>query len=176
MKKSLLVAAIITTSALSAAQTFAADGNINFIGTITDTACTITNSPTNPLNVTLGSVSKTAFNGAGSTAAPTKFSIELTNCPVTVTGATVKFDGTSANSDNTALKLTQVAGVATGVGIQLSDATGAVVPLYTASSVYPLSEGTNELNFIARYLALTDTASITTGSANSTSQFTIAYN
>lgn len=173
MKRNILTA-IIASSFMLPTGVFAADGTINFIGTITDTACTVTNTPTNPLTVTLGTVSKKAFTGAGSTAAPTKFSIELTDCPVTVTSATVKFDGTSANNDNTALKLTQDTGVATGVGIQLSDATGAIVPLYTASSPYPLAEGTNNLDFIARYLALSDT--VTAGPANSTSQFTIVYN
>lgn len=174
MKKNLFVITLVTAGMLSTTTAFAADGQINFIGTITDTACTVTNSPSNPLTVTLGTVSKQAFTGAGSTAAPTKFTIELTDCPITATSATVKFDGISANSDNTALKLTQDAGVATGVGIRISDVTGAIVPLYTASSPYTLTTGINKLDFVARYLALTDT--VTAGPANSTSQFTIIYN
>ncbi|SPX81834.1 Type-1A pilin [Morganella morganii] len=174
MKKNLLIAVLAAAGIMSTAGALAADGQINFVGTITDTSCTVTNDPSNPLTVTLGTVSKNAFTGTGSTAAPTKFAIELTDCPITATSAVVKFDGTSANSDNSALKLTQDVDVATGVGIQLSDATGAVVPLYTASNLYNLSEGTNQLDFVARYLALADT--VTAGSANSTSQFTIIYN
>lgn len=167
---------LLSVSALSAANVYAADGQINFTGTITDEACTVTNNTTNPLNVALGTVSKNAFTGAGSTAAPTKFTIALTDCPATVTSATVKFDGTSANSGNTALQLTQESGVATNVGVQISDSSNVVIPLYTASKAYALSTGANNLDFIARYFALADTDSITSGPANSTSQFTIVYN
>lgn len=176
MKKSILIAAVMTTCTISSAYTYADDGRINFIGKITDTACTITNNTTNPLDVTLGTVSKTAFTGAGSTAAPTKFVISLTDCPVAATSATVKFDGTSANAANTALKLTDDAEVAKGVGIQLSDATGGIVPLYSPSQAYTLNAGNNGLDFVARYVALSETKDIESGSANSTAQFTILYN
>ncbi|MUM52817.1 fimbrial protein [Klebsiella variicola] len=177
MKKDTLLAGVITASLLSTAVAFADDGKINFIGTITDTACTVVNTVTNPLTVTLGTVSRTALDGAaGKTAAPTDFKIKLTDCPASLNGhtANVKFDGISANSDNTALKLTQDSGVATGVGIQISDNTGAVVPLYTPSSAYNLVTGDNSLDFVARYLAVAN--SVTAGPANSTSNFTIVYN
>ncbi|MNR35188.1 fimbrial-like adhesin protein SfmF [compost metagenome] len=91
--------------------------------------------------------------------------------------ATVKFDGTSADGDNTALKLTQESGVATGVAIQLGDDTGAVLPLYTASKAYPLQAGAgvaNNLDFVARYIATA--ASVTAGPANSVASFTVNYN
>lgn len=162
---------------LSAAPALAADGQINFVGSITDTACTVTNSPSNPLTVTLGTVSRTSLDGAaGKTAAPTDFKIALTGCPASLNGhtANVKFDGVSANSDNSALKLTQDTGVATGVGIQITDSTGAVVPLYTPSSTYNLVTGDNSLDFVARYLSLG--SAVTAGPANSTSNFTIIYN
>lgn len=177
MKKGTLLAGVITASLLSTTAALADDGKINFIGSITDTACTVVNSVTNPLTVTLGTVSRTALDGAaGKTAAPTDFKILLTSCPATLNGhtATVKFDGVSANSNNSALKLTQDTGVATGVGIQISDNTGAVVPLYTPSSAYNLVTGDNSLDFVARYLAVANT--VTAGPANSTSNFTIIYN
>ncbi len=179
MKKNLLVASIISAGifSLSASNALAADGQINFIGTITDTTCTVVNTPENPLTVTLGTVSRTSLDGgAGKTAAPTAFKINLTNCPASLNGHTtnVKFDGVSANSDNSALKLTQDTGVATGVGIQITDNTGAVVPLYTPSSAYNLVTGDNSLDFVARYLSIA--SAVTSGPANSTSQFTIVYN
>ncbi|HGM6627010.1 TPA: fimbrial protein [Serratia marcescens] len=179
MKKNLLVAGVISAGifSLSANNAMAADGRVNFIGTITDATCTVVNTPANPLTVTLGTVSRTSLDGgSGKTAAPTSFNIALTNCPTSLNGhtASVKFDGTSATSDNSVLQLTQDNGVATGVGIQISDYTGNPLPLYTSSAAYKLVTGSNNLNFVARYKSIAD--SVTSGPANSTSQFTIVYN
>jgi major type 1 subunit fimbrin (pilin) len=154
----------------------AADGQVNFKGEIIDSACEVVNSVSNPLDVTLGQVAKTAFTGAGSTAAATKFTLQLKNCPESVTSAAVKFDGTADAGDNNVLQLTQDTGVATGVGIQLSDASNAVLPLFTASTSYPLVSGTavNNLDFVARYIATDET--VTAGPANSVASFSINYN
>ncbi|EOF4707182.1 MAG: fimbrial protein [Klebsiella huaxiensis] len=176
MKKSLIATALIiggfATSAVSAD-----DGQINFVGEITDAACTIVNDMANPLEVTLGTVSRTSLDGAaGKTAAPTAFNIQLENCPPALEGAAaqVKFDGLSANGDNTALALTADTDVATGVGVQISDSQNKVVPLFTSSSAYTLTAGDNNLPFVARYLAIADV--VTAGPANSTTNFTIVYN
>lgn len=175
MKKNLIAAAVATVSILSASSAFAADGQVNFTGEIIDAACTVVNSVSNPLEVNLGKVAKTAFTGSGSTAAATKFTLQLKDCPATVNTASVKFDGTSAAGDNSVLALTQESGVATGVGIQLSDASNAVLPLFTASAAYPLSSTqTNDLDFVARYIATA--ADVTAGPANSVASFTVNYN
>lgn len=177
MKKNLIVAALVA-GAMSASVASADDGRINFVGEVTDSACTVTNSVTNPLTVTLGKVARTAFTGAGSTAAPTKFTIALTNCPDSVSSATVKFDGTADTNVSSVLALTAATGedavTAGGVGIQIMDKQNVVVPLHTASSAYALSEGANNLDFVARYYATA--ATVTAGQANSTSNFTIVYN
>ena len=86
----------------------------------------------------------------------------------------MKFDGTADSYVNTILALTQETGVATNVGIQLTDNKNIVVPLHTASSAYPLTAGDNNLDFVARYYATA--ATVTPGPANSTSNFTIVYN
>ncbi|WP_225684777.1 fimbrial protein [Klebsiella michiganensis] len=88
--------------------------------------------------------------------------------------ATVKFDGTADSSVGTILALTQEPGVAQGVGIQLMDNKNVVVPLYTASSAYPLQPGENSLAFVARYYATSST--VNAGFANATSTFTLNYN
>lgn len=170
--KKLIIAASIIASVSTAA--FADDGKINFIGAITDDACTVVNDMSSPLTVTLGTVSSKAFNAAGSTASPTQFTIALKDCPSTMTSAKVKFDGTADSNVNTILALTQDTGVATNVGIQLTDNKNIVVPLHTASSAYPLTAGDNNLDFVARYYATA--ATVTPGPANSTSNFTIVYN
>ncbi|EJD6585053.1 fimbrial protein [Providencia rettgeri] len=172
MKKLLISAGIL--SSLFACHTNASDGQINFTGTITDTACTVTNNTTSPLSVILGTVSSKAFIASGSTVAPTKFQIALTGCPDTMKTAAVKFDGISANSDNSVIKLTAGSGVAENVGVQIVDSTGKVVPLFTNSSAYNLTGGANNLQFVARYISLADT--VKAGKADSTAQFTIVYN
>lgn len=171
--KKCLIAAVMMTGAMSA-SVFADDGKINFYGSITDTACTVVNNMSNPLSVMMGTVSSKAFTGAGSTASPTKFTIALKDCPKSVSSATVKFDGTADSNVNTLLALTQQTDMAKGVGIQLMDNKNVVVPLYTASSAYPLSPGNNNLDFVARYYATAST--VTAGQANSTSNFTLNYN
>lgn len=173
MKKLAISAAIISSLTLSSVA-FAEDGTINFVGTITDEACTVVNNVTNPLTVTLGNVARSAFTGKGSTAAPTKFTIALKDCPSSITSATVKFDGESHAQMNTILALTDVTGVAKGVGIQLADVNNNTIDLYTSSQPYLLGEGDYNLDFMARYYATAD--NVEAGPANSTSSFTIVYN
>ncbi|WP_265524895.1 fimbrial protein, partial [Providencia rustigianii] len=73
------------------------------------------------------------------------------------------------------IKLKQETGVATGVGIQITDDVNTIIPLFTASKTYPLKNGVeNSLDFRARYIAKSDT--VTTGPANGTATFTINYN
>ncbi|AHG20962.1 ferrous iron transporter B [Chania multitudinisentens RB-25] len=172
MKKNIIVATLVAAGAMGSVSAFAADGQINFTGEIIDSACEVVNNVSSPLNVSMGKIAKTAFSGKGSTAAATKFTLQLNNCPATLTGATVKFDGTTVAGDNSVLALTS--GGATGVGIQLSDSSS-VLALNTASASYPLqSTGTNNLDFVARYVATA--ATVTAGAANAVASFTINYN
>ena len=85
----------------------------------------------------------------------------------------MKFDGTSNGVNKNLLALDSGTGVATGVGIEIADKNGTAIPLHTASTDYALAEGSNTLDFVARYVS-TGTA-VTTGTANGTSQFTIIY-
>ncbi|HID9876333.1 fimbrial protein [Serratia ureilytica] len=175
MKSKIIALSVILSACSISPLALAADGTVNFTGEIIDAACTVTNDPTNPLTVNLGKVARTAFPSAGATAAPTKFTIKLTNCPATVSSAQITFDGKADNGNNEVLALTAETGVATGVGVQLTDDDSTVVPLYTASKAYPLvANQENDLNFIARYISTAD--SVTAGPANSTTDFTITYN
>ena len=171
----LFIAATVGCSASAFAATNG-EGQINFTGEIIDSACQVVNGLSNPLNVELGKVSKTVFTGAGSTSTLTKFNIELTNCPETVTSAAINFGGTPDINNNTALAITPDTDAATGVAIQLVDASGQPVSLYTPSKEYPLTSGTavNDLEFGARYMQTQ--AAITAGPANSVSTFTVIYN
>ncbi|MGB7801546.1 fimbrial protein [Buttiauxella sp.] len=175
MKKNLIAMAIAATAVLSAANAFAAAGQVNFTGEIIDAGCDVVNTVANPLTVNLGKVAKSEFTTNNSLAAATEFKIQLTNCPVTVATASIKFDGTALNGDNSVLKLTQDTGVASGVGVQISDAAG-VLPLFQNSAAYSLTSGStmNNLPFVARYKAVSST--VTPGPANATANFSVIYN
>lgn len=176
MKKTLL-AIILSATAVSSA--FAADGTINFTGSVTATACKIGITP----DVAMGKISSSGFTKKGVRSAATTFSIKLNECPEAgSTSATVKFDGTAAGGDNNVLALTSDS-TATGLGLQIYDNTDKIVPLATASSPYTLATkkagddtklGNNELSFAARYIATADT--VAAGTANATAQFTVNYN
>lgn len=171
----LFIAAVAGCSASAFAATDG-EGQINFTGEIIDSACQVVNGLSNPLNVQLGKVAKTVFTGAGSTSTATKFDIQLTDCPETVTSAAVNFGGTPDTDNNSTLAITPDGDAATGVAIQLLDAAERPVSLYTPSSQYPLTAGStvNNLEFAARYIQTQ--AAVTAGPANSVSTFTVIYN
>lgn len=174
MKKNILASLIAATSLFAVNNALAADGTIDFTGEIIDQACELA-SGSDALKVNLGKVSKTSLPNTGSTAAATKFTIKLINCPTTVTSATVKFDAESYVGDDTVIALKNDTNAAKGVGIQITDDVNAVVPLFTASKAYTLKDGVeNNLDFRARYIAKSDT--VTPGPANGTATFTINYN
>ncbi|NCG55179.1 fimbrial protein [Serratia fonticola] len=171
MKKIALISAIVV---MSAAQTaMAADGVINFSGNITSTACTV-NTSSATQTVTLGTISSTAFNGSGSTAAPTRFTIELTTCPVAVSQAKVRFDGTTSSGNPSIVGLNS-GQTATNVGVAIYEKDSAtLIPVGTASAGVALSStGVNTMAYIAKYMA-TDTT-VGAGTANATATFTITY-
>lgn len=186
MKKTLLAAALATTTLLTASATFAADGTLSFTGDIKDTTCVVDfgGASGTALTIPMGTFAKSAFSGgAGTTANASKFSVKLKTCPVAYTKATVEFDGTPDSNDSKVLALTAGTGAdapASGVGVQIIDKDGTVLPLKTASASYALvsgttaSDNTNSLDFTARYVATA--ATVTSGKANATANFTVKYN
>lgn len=176
MQKNILTSTFIAVS-LYATAVNAADGTINFTGTIMDAACNVTTATKNQ-TVALGSVNRTAFNAAGDTAAPTKFSIVLENCPTTVSKATVRFDGPIDSANTTLLALSPAGGGTTNatgvaVGIYESDA-ATLIPIATKSKEHTLSStANNQLDFIAKYVSTA--AAVTQGPANAATNFTIDY-
>ncbi|KFK93154.1 MULTISPECIES: fimbrial protein [unclassified Serratia (in: enterobacteria)] len=175
MKKNLLAIAVLASSSVFSLHAAATDGDVKFTGEITDVTCKVDTGSATPLAVTLGKVAKTSFPDAGARASATKFTLQLSACPDTITSAKVKFDGTAIPGTNGLLALTDEAGVATGIGIELSDDSNSVLPLFTASKAYTLQKDVvNNLDFVASYISTSKT--ITTGPANATASFTINYN
>ncbi len=151
----------------------AADGTVHFTGTITADACTINGGTTGPLEVALGTVASSAMAGVGTKSTPTKFTIALTECDASLTSAAVKFDGTADATDATLLKLDSDS-TATGVGIEIGEADGTPLGLFTASKSVAIASGAASLDFVGRYKSTA--AAPVAGAANGTSQFTINYN
>jgi major type 1 subunit fimbrin (pilin) len=150
MKKKVIIAMLAASSALTMTHAFAAAGTVNFNGNILDSACDVDVASQNQV-VVLGDYYKTEFPATGSRTAATKFDIVLKNCPVTVTNAKVRFDGTPDVTNSSLLAIdTSVAGAATGVAINLMTADKSDLPLHGSNSyTYALSStADNTLNFM----------------------------
>lgn len=176
MKNKLYSIGLFSLLSIVSLNTMASDGEINFTGSVTDTACTIDIGAGNKMTVALGDVAKTSFTGVGSTSSDTKFDITATACPSAL-AATVKFDGVAYAGDPNVLALdTPGTGTAaTGIGVQIKDSTMTVVPLATSSSSYTLvATEPNILSFYASYIQ--KDATVVSGVGNATAQFTLNYN
>lgn len=187
MKRNWITGSFVLCTMFMANQALASDGVVHFTGEVIDSTCEVT-TDTIGQTVALGKVNKSAFTTVGTTAAPTEFSIKLDKCPATYTQAAARFDGTEASDGNGDLAIgTPVtaatpgdytgdgtAAAATGVAIRIYNRTdNSQVKLYKDSSYTTIDSGKAELKFIARYIATS--ASVTPGTANADSQFTIEY-
>ena len=151
----------------------AADGTVRFTGSITDQTCSIDSGSLNQ-TVILGKISKSSINGnVGLKSSPTRFTLVVKSCPETVKVATLKFDGVGDDKYPNLLTLDSGSGVATGVAVEIADKTGVPIPLHVNSPEYDLTSGTNNLDFVARYVSTA--AAVSVGIANATTQFTIVY-
>ena len=173
---SLTKAAVLVALAASAQAALAADGNVNFVGKIIDTPCSVSPNSAN-LTVPLGSVSTTSMNGGvGKRSTPAKFTIDLLNCsPAAGATATVSFTGTAdASGNKLRVGVGEVTGTfATGVSIEIADSAGTPINLGASSAAYPLVAGNNSLRFQASYISTA--AAVTVGTGNAVAQFTVAY-
>lgn len=179
MKGKLAAVAFLTTLGM-ASSVLAEDGKVDFTGNIIEAGCQVDSSLTSPQTVKLGDVAKASLATAGAVAANTTFSLKLTGCPDDLKGkpVTVKYSGTPDTVNNDYLQLTDAGGadVAEGVAIQLLNGDGSDLPLSTESKAATIdaSAGTATMKFSAQYVATT--ASVKSGKANGTVNFTMTYN
>ncbi|MEG2431184.1 MAG: fimbrial protein [Acinetobacter sp.] len=198
MKRNLIATILALSSLTAAGHVMASDGTVHFRGEITDAGCTIDTGDADKY-VDMGRVARTKLDNVGVMSDPTEFTIALTNCPATYTKVAMKFDGESDPASDGDLKIgsagapgaaaapvndaTHPSGdytgsgaaiAATGVAIRISNPSGTQVKLYNESEpVTVAADGSANLKFIARYIATTKT--VTAGTANADSQFTITY-
>lgn len=152
--------------------------NLKFTGTIVASACDVDTSSANQ-DVTIGQFSPADFPTVGTTTAAAKFNIKLKDCSADIAGSKVLFSGTSDNSDQTLLALSDTGKgtegkMATGIGVQILDANQNPISINNSDSdVYPLVEGDNTLDFYLRYKSTkTD---VTAGDATAVMYFDMNY-
>ncbi|EMC1015532.1 chaperone-usher fimbrial major subunit [Enterobacter bugandensis] len=191
MKRNIFTGILALSSLFLANQVIASDGIVHFRGEVVDTTCEVT-SDTAGQTVNIGKVGKTAFTGIDSTASVKDFHIRLDKCPTTYTQAAVRFDGTEDKDTigkgylaigtpvvgDTGTDGTFTGGdtavAATGVAIKLYNLKDdTAVPLYGNSAYSPITAGKADLGFKAKYVQTL--ATVTPGTANADSQFTIEY-
>lgn len=171
---------------MAAVNAQAADGQVEFTGSINDNACTITSTNVKKA-VDLGQVRLIDFaNTVGATAGSVPFSISLENCSTsTLKNAAITFRGQQSATDPTVLGMSGDNQVA-GVGIQINDArTGSKLALNAASNDFALRPQTNTFDFTASYVRLVvDTEGkegaagvrgIGTGQVNALASFDVTY-
>jgi major type 1 subunit fimbrin (pilin) len=154
----------------------AADGTINFEGSVLETACTATASLP---KVAMGAISKVALDKAGATSLGKPVSIALSSCPEAAKTATITFAGTPDSDRSDLFKIVAGAGTAaTGIGLALyyNDAGNSTLIVPNTITVQKTLNTTTDtvFNFTAKYMATKD--AVTAGDANASTSFTVNYN
>ena len=181
--------ALAPAMATAAVPTTPATGTVTISGTVYDTTCSVSNGSSGNITVALPSVTAATLSGAGVTAQPTAFSLMLTGCPVSTTGAKVGATFTTSNADattgngtmnNTGVANVDVQLLASGgaPGTTAATATsGGTAVKYDGSTVTSLTStdasGNAVLGYYAQYYA---TAAVTaTGNVSATATYTLSY-
>lgn len=125
--------------------------------------------------VPLGDYPIGEFKGIGTSTKAKRFTIDLNNCPAGMAGISYRLDpvGTALNAANGVLALNT--GGARGIGLQILQDSGAVLPISSSISyMRNPPQGNYSIPLQARYYQTA--AAVTAGAANASLQFTIIYN
>lgn len=152
-------------------------GTVTFKGAIIDAPCSIT-PETVDQTVNLGQVSNVALKDGGKST-PKNFQIKLENCelnskdPGKNNAVSITFSGAASSSDP---KLLGITGVAKGASIAITDGSGEVIKLGTATNAHTLQNGNNTLSFAAYLQGSKASGSVVIpGEFQSVADFTLAY-
>ncbi|WP_447884811.1 fimbrial protein [Serratia fonticola] len=187
MKRTILSSAIFASALMSGvvSANTVNGGTVNFQGELVSAACAVDINSVNQ-TVTMGQIRTDSFQTTGDTSGPVPFVIKLTGCdstlvPSTTPGGTgtqptvsVAFSGVVDSTTNTALSLTSGAGSASGIGIQITDRTGNLVPLDGSDGpAINIHDGDMTMRFNASYIATS--TPVIAGAANSVVSFNLTY-
>lgn len=145
---------------------------VNMSGTIVTSSCDVSTSSATQ-SIYLGAIQAGDFSSKGTTSPSKLFTIELTGCSESITGASVTFSGTADSKNSKLLALTNTGTQANGVAVQLLDATNTVIPINTTTASYFVSPNSNTLTFSLRYKSTL--ATVTPGDANAVLYFDMSY-
>ena len=173
VKKLALVVAAAGTLAVQGVA-LAADGQVNFTGTMQTASCKVANAANGVVTVALGSIATTSFAAVGAKSGEEVFSINLTGCP-TGSKVNLRFSGLSDSTNVDLLAIATGTGTATGVAVGLSNDDGSALSLATNSNqVAADATGAATLGFRAYYQSTA--ATVGAGTASATAFFTLIYN
>ncbi len=160
----ILVALFVVISATN--NVSAHDGTVNITGSILAASCTV-ESGGDPLSVALGDYSGGTLTSVGQLTPQKKLTINLSNCSESISGTTVTVSGTPDTVNNKLLGLNNpgAMGTATGIAIQISDSSGNIIDVNTASKLQPLNAGNNAVVLNLAY----DVSSVPVGPGDASS-------
>jgi len=149
----------------------ATDVTLNIEGNIYDTTCQVDSASQNMV-VNLGQAISGDFKSVGDTGPWVNFDLKLSNCPPTLSVATVTVDG-----QRDALHPFKFAntGTATGMALELADRTDTIIlgPQASFNAVIDASTHTADFPLAARYY--TTSMPVTAGTFSSVVQATFTY-
>lgn len=127
---------------------------------------------TNPINVTLPTISTTALGSVGATAGTTPFNISLscTGAAGMSVSAQLDFNGTASGIQGV---LTPTSGTSSGIGVQVLDQTNTAVTFGTPEAEGTTPVGQMNIPYSARYYQTA--ATITPGTLKASATFTLTY-
>ncbi|WP_274242165.1 MULTISPECIES: fimbrial protein [unclassified Enterobacter] len=151
----------------------AADGTIEFTGSIISPPCTLDSAKSN-ISVPLGVYTSDALAGKGTETTAQDFDIVLTNCSTDKFSAVqTRFNFTPDSTDNQYIAITG-SDSASGVAIKLMEQDGTLIKPNSESTAVQLPEGEGlSLSYKASYISTADT--VTEGSANANGTFELMY-
>jgi type 1 fimbria pilin len=144
-------------------ETFRLGNSITF----TTPSCTIV---TNPIYVTLPTVTTSAFGGIGSTSGKTPFQIQL-NCPAGTAVSSITMH-TSNPDSHTGVVAPSGAGYAAGIGVRILDSNSNPMQFETQTVVTP-PNATTSIPYFAQYFQTAP--AVTGGSVKATVTFDLVY-
>ncbi|MFM0210088.1 fimbrial protein [Paraburkholderia sediminicola] len=183
--KSIFPAIAIATGGLLGLASFganAADGTITFTGSVSNTTCSINgvaSGSSADVAVPMKEVTASSLAAAGATggAASTPFNFKLTNCTGGATKAIANFEN-GPTVDQTTGNLTNTAGTAKNVQVQLLNAKRMPINVVTAANNdiatdgTAIDAGTGDLQYYSQYYS---TGAAQAGSVNTSVQYTMQY-
>ncbi|GJL42585.1 TPA: fimbrial protein [Enterobacter chengduensis] len=179
--KTFLLKVITLLALLNTLAAYADSGavyNLRVTGTIISESCEVDTS-SQEQSVSLGEFDSSDFPSTGATSAWVPFNIQLKNCSKAINGTKIWFSGL-ADTDNPALLALSDTGkgtgstMATGLGVEISDADQSIVPINnTESATFTLRTGDNELTFNLRYKSTRQ--DMTPGDATAVMYFDLLY-